>query len=113
MAVEGSYASVIGGAPAAAVVFARDVRQRAAELTGDDAQVRATAELAARFDGIHTVERAREVGSIDDIIPPERLRPYVVGVLDADRTRLGEQAAAASTEHTLSAPPSRSTTTER
>ena len=113
VAVEGSYASVIGGAPAAAVVFARDVRRRAAELGGDDAQARATAELAARFDGIHTVERAREVGSIDDIIPPSRLRPYVVDVLDADRARLGEALSASASDHAIQEAGARSTTTER
>ncbi len=81
-AIEGSFASVIGGAPAAAVVFARQTAQRAKELGGGpEAKAKATSELAARFDGIHTVERAREVGSIDDIIRPEALRPYVIGVL--------------------------------
>ena len=85
VALEGSYASVIGGAPAAAVVFAGDVRKRAAELGGDeDAKNQATSELAAKFDSIHSVERAREVGSIDDIITPASLRKYIVNVLAAD-----------------------------
>ena len=84
-AIEGSYASVIGGAPAAAVVFAGEVRRRTKALGGGaDAQAAATAELAARFDGIHTVERAKAVGSIDDIITPQRLRPYIVERLAAD-----------------------------
>ena len=42
LAVEGSFASVIGGAPAAAVVFTRDVDER----TRDDPRVRALAEAA-------------------------------------------------------------------
>ena len=42
IAVEGSFASVIGGAPAAAVVFTRDVNNR----TGDDPRIK---ELEARI----------------------------------------------------------------
>ncbi len=85
LALDGSYASVIGGAPAAAVVFAGEVRKRAAALGGDAAaRTRATAELAARFDGIHTVERARAVGSIDRIIGPGRLRAEIAALLAAD-----------------------------
>jgi hypothetical protein len=42
LGIEGSFASVIGGAPAAAVVFARDVDNR----TSADARV---AEVAARL----------------------------------------------------------------
>ncbi len=88
LALDGSYASVIGGAPAAAVVFAGEVRRRAAELGGAPAdRTRATAELAARFDGIHTVERAQAVGSIDRIIPPARLRPIIIERLRADLDR--------------------------
>src|SRR6185503_19822116 len=55
LAVEGSYASVIGGGPAAAVVFAREVRARVAADPRIDAQ-RATikdeptAEQRASFD---------------------------------------------------------------
>ena len=98
LAVEGSYASVIGGAPAAAVVFAGDVRartdadprvteleERLAQATdGERARLRAElndvraavrseklGEVAAEFDGIHSVERALEVGSVDAIIPAE------------------------------------------
>jgi acetyl/propionyl-CoA carboxylase alpha subunit/acetyl-CoA carboxylase carboxyltransferase component len=89
VALEGSYASVIGGAPAAAVVFAGDVRKRAAELGGhEDAKNQATSELAAKFDSIHSVERARQVGSIDDIITPATLRRYIVDVLAADATEM-------------------------
>ena len=89
-AVEGSYASVIGGAPAAATVFARDVKQRteadhacprgtrapSPEPTGAEAtrlrtaltaiteQVRSEklGEVADEFDAIHTIERALRVG---------------------------------------------------
>jgi acetyl/propionyl-CoA carboxylase alpha subunit/acetyl-CoA carboxylase carboxyltransferase component len=85
VALEGSFASVIGGAPAAAVVFGRDVRKRAmAAGGGTSAMAKATAEVAAEFDGVHTVERARDVGSIDDIIAPAALRGYVIEVLAKD-----------------------------
>ena len=46
-AVEGSYASVIGGAPAAATVFARDVKKR----TEADHRVREAREALAAADG--------------------------------------------------------------
>jgi acetyl/propionyl-CoA carboxylase alpha subunit/acetyl-CoA carboxylase carboxyltransferase component len=104
-AVEGSFASVIGGGPAAAVVFAREASARAlrepalVELRRDaarrgTAEARAEfdaafqqallekqAELAAEFDAIHTVERAREVGSLERVITPDAIRPYLIDVL--------------------------------
>ena len=109
LAVEGSYASVIGGAPAAAVVFAGDVAARTeadprvADLQArladaDDAEhprlraeledVRAAVrseklgEVAAEFDAIHSVERAREVGSVHAIIPAGELRPRLIDALE-------------------------------
>jgi acetyl-CoA carboxylase carboxyltransferase component len=111
LAVEGSFASVIGGAPAAAVVFTGDVDRRTdadprvveleAELSrasGDDravlrthiADVRAAVRMeklgavAAEFDAIHSVERAREVGSVHRIIPAARLRPALIEALGRD-----------------------------
>ena len=105
VALEGSYASVIGGAPAAAVVFARDVdartsedprvadiQQRLAKAHADErgpllaelertrAAVRSEklGQVAADFDRIHSIERARDVGSVDTIIPPRELRPYLI-----------------------------------
>ena len=106
-AVEGSYASVIGGAPAAAVVFAGEVGKRTAadprvadlesriaealerdedvtELRAELALVRPTVrseklgELADEFDAHHSIARAQEVGSVHTIVPPTRLRPYLV-----------------------------------
>ncbi|MCA9539077.1 MAG: hypothetical protein KC620_09320, partial [Myxococcales bacterium] len=85
VALEGSYASVIGGAPAATVVFAGEVRKRSRELGGgDEAHAAAVTELAGRFDAVHTVERARTVGSIDGIVAAQRLRPYLVERLALD-----------------------------
>ena len=105
IAVEGAHASVIGGAPAAAVVFAGEVaartraddrvvalEEKAAAAEGNErvrlrteaaaqsAAVRAEklGEVAAEFDLVHSVERAREMGSISAIVPAERLRRYVI-----------------------------------
>jgi hypothetical protein len=103
--VEGSFASVIGGGPAAAVVFSREARARASReprievlrrraqsdpsSEARDALDAATrevllekqAELAGEFDAIHSVERAREVGSLETIVEPEEIRPYLIGLL--------------------------------
>jgi acetyl-CoA carboxylase carboxyltransferase component len=112
-AVAGSHASVIGGAPAAAVVFAREVDRRTdedprvAELTrkiadggGDQAGLRARLEdlraavrseklgvVAEEFDRAHSVHRAREVGSVDRIIPAAQLRPYLIDAVERGMAR--------------------------
>ncbi|MEM9514500.1 MAG: carboxyl transferase domain-containing protein [Actinomycetota bacterium] len=104
-ALEGSHASVIGGAPAAAVVFARDVNQRTdadprivearerryRTLSDIREQVRAEklGEVAAEFDGIHDVHRALEVGSIDRIIAPRELRPYLIDAVERGMASTG------------------------
>ena len=109
IAIEGSYASVIGGAPAAAVVFSREVNTRTAkdprvaELEarlkaadeGQQAELRAElselrtevrsqklGEVAAEFEQVHNINRALEVGSVDAIIPASELRPYLVGAIE-------------------------------
>jgi acetyl-CoA carboxylase carboxyltransferase component len=114
VALEGSYASVIGGAPAAAVVFARDVdaltaedprvadlQRRLAEAGGDDhgllldelertrAAVRSEklGEVAADFDGVHSIERAREVGSVHAIIPAGDMRRYLIEAIERGMAR--------------------------
>jgi acetyl-CoA carboxylase carboxyltransferase component len=108
-AVEGSFASVIGGAPAAATVFARevrsrtdadprvaDLRQRSLGAEGPEAATLRTqlahvvdevrseklGEVADEFDAIHTIQRAQRMGSVDRIIRPEDLRPYIVDALE-------------------------------
>jgi acetyl/propionyl-CoA carboxylase alpha subunit/acetyl-CoA carboxylase carboxyltransferase component len=100
-ALEGSYASVIGGGPAAAVVFAREVRARVAsderikgrppartptdriarEKALDMVKLEKQAEVASEFDAIHTVERAREVGSLEAIFPAAGLRQRLIEAL--------------------------------
>ena len=95
LAVEGSFASVIGGAPAAAVVFAGDVEKRTSrdarvtdleariasaegagrsdllvELADLRAAVRAEkiSEVAGEFDSVHDIHRAVAMGSVDRVI---------------------------------------------
>ena len=103
VAVEGARASVIGGAPAAAVVFAREVETRARKdprVVAAEEAARASGsrlrlaevlnavrsekvgEVAEEFDSIHTVERALKVGSLDRIVPPGDIRPYLVDALE-------------------------------
>jgi acetyl-CoA carboxylase carboxyltransferase component len=109
LAVEGSFASVIGGAPAAAVVFAGQVDSRAASdariteletrvsnadgaerasLVTDLTQLRSAVrseklgEVAAEFDGVHSIERAVEVGSVDAVIRAPELRPQLIAAIE-------------------------------
>ncbi len=114
-AIEGSYASVIGGAPAAAVVFPREVnantladprvKDAQAELRAakdDVARARARAaydrvyhevytekqgEMADYFDSVHSVQRAKDVGSLHDIVPAGRLRPWLIEAVEAGMKR--------------------------
>ncbi len=109
LAVDGSFASVLGGAPAAAVVFSADVDTRtakdprvselearvavaaggeraalAAQLVETRATVRAEklSEVAAEFDGVHSIQRAVQVGSVDAIVRPEELRPQIIAAIE-------------------------------
>ncbi|MGI5150202.1 carboxyl transferase domain-containing protein [Plantactinospora sp. CA-294935] len=110
LALEGSFASVLGGAPAAAVVFAgdvdartaadprvRDLETRVASASGAD-RAALTAELdelrtsvrteklgevAAEFDRVHNIQRAVEVGSVDAVIRAADLRPRVIEAIES------------------------------
>ncbi|HNN48244.1 MAG TPA: carboxyl transferase domain-containing protein, partial [Marmoricola sp.] len=91
LALEGTYVSVIGGDAAAGVVFASELKKRiAARLEaepGADADLVHREErdlLARRFDQIHDVRRAAEVGSIDEVIAPGRIRPEVARLIGAE-----------------------------
>jgi len=108
-ALEGTYASVIGGAPAAAVVFAGEVEAR----TRKDARLQSLNQaialadgaekgrlrsqwdelfkvvhseqlgaMAAEFDRVHSVQRALDVGALNYIIPPAKLRPYLIDAVE-------------------------------
>ncbi len=41
-------------------------------------------EVASEFDHIHTVQRAQRVGSIDHVIEPEAIRPYLIEALERE-----------------------------
>ena len=102
LALSGSFASVIGGAPAAAVVFPGLIKQRVAadpevvaaqrharsrlcsgacggagtiEQILREAHSRAQGAVAREFDAVHTVERAHDVGSIEAILSPSSFAP--------------------------------------
>jgi acetyl-CoA carboxylase carboxyltransferase component len=108
-ALEGSHASVIGGAPAAAVVFAQEVKRRTAQdprivelderieaaegaerqrlraqraAAWSDVHAEQLGRLAAQFDSVHSVERALRMGSISRIIEPASLRPFLVDAVE-------------------------------
>ncbi len=114
VALEGAHASVIGGAPAAAVVFARDVEQAArrderiapldeliatAEGLSASACARERAalwsdvlaekrgEFAAEFDAAHSVERAVRMGSVSRIVAPASLRPFLIDAVERGMQR--------------------------
>jgi acetyl-CoA carboxylase carboxyltransferase component len=109
LALEGSFASVLGGAPAAAVVFSGEVNNRTAtdpritelqarisaasgadrallnaQLAEMQSAVRAekVGEVAAEFDRVHNIQRAVEVGSVDAIISPAELRPKIIEAIE-------------------------------
>ncbi len=118
LAIEGSFSSVIGGAPAAAVVFTRDVNKRTAadpavqdleaqlaDSTDDATRARLRVklaetrtavrsdklgEVAAEFEAVHNVERARQVGSVHSIIPAAELRPRIVAAVERGMARTTE-----------------------
>ena len=115
IAVEGAHASVIGGSAAAGVVFTRDVnaatrsdprvvtleeriedcsdatetRRLRAELASTLETVRSEkmGELAAKFDSIHSIQRAVEVGSVNGIVAAADLRPYLVEAIERGMAR--------------------------
>lgn len=116
LALEGSFASVLGGTPAAAVVFTGDVDARTAddprvrrleslltaapgpqraalvaELDEQRATVRAEklSEVATEFDQVHSIRRAVEVGSVDEVIKAAQLRPKLIEAIEAIERRLG------------------------
>jgi acetyl-CoA carboxylase carboxyltransferase component len=125
IAIEGAHASVLGGAPAAAVVFARDVDNRTREderIAGLDEQL-ATAEdgdrqrlraerdeqwtavrseklgeVAAEFDAVHSVQRAVEVGSVDRVIPASALRADLIDTIERGMGVVDQASARRNTE---------------
>jgi acetyl-CoA carboxylase carboxyltransferase component len=114
LAVEGSFASVIGGAPAAAVVFSGEVNKRTAadprvreldarlssadeveqghlrvELATLRGAVRSEklGEVAAEFEAVHDIARAQRVGSVHAIVPAAELRPRLIAAVERGMAR--------------------------
>ncbi|HEV7961991.1 MAG TPA: carboxyl transferase domain-containing protein, partial [Actinoplanes sp.] len=112
LALEGSFASVLGGAPAAAVVFSGDVNARTAAdprvrdlearvaaaagadraaLTAELDELRSSVraeklgEVATEFDRVHNIQRAVEVGSVDAVIRAAELRPRIIEAIELHR----------------------------
>ncbi|WP_424532401.1 carboxyl transferase domain-containing protein [Sphaerisporangium viridialbum] len=110
LALEGSFASVLGGAPAAAVVFSGDVNARTAAdprvrelearvaaasgavraaLTAELDELRSSVraeklgEVATEFDRVHNIQRAVEVGSVDAVIRTAELRPRIIEAIES------------------------------
>jgi acetyl-CoA carboxylase carboxyltransferase component len=109
LALEGSFASVLGGAPAAAVVFSGEVNNRTANdprvtdlqaqmlaavgaeraalntrLAEERSAVRAEklGDVAAEFDQVHSIQRAVDVGSVDVIVRATELRPQIIAAIE-------------------------------
>ena len=119
IAVEGAKASVIGGSAAAGVVFTREVnaatrsdprivaldeRIEQAEDGPERRRLRAEhaslietvrsekmGELAAKFDAVHSIERAVEVGSVSSIVAASELRPYLVEAIERGMKQTASQ----------------------
>ena len=51
-----------------------------------DVQQEALAAIAREYDAVHSVERAKRVGSIEEIIPAKTIRPYLIDTLRAIKT---------------------------
>ena len=125
LAVEGTKASVLGGAPAAAVVFVGEVNKRTAadqRLTGlsetlasaseverahlerefrdlrEAIRLEKLGEVADEFDAVHSVERAMSVGSVDAIVPPSQLRSRLIESVERGMQRAQTRVAAASVQ---------------
>jgi hypothetical protein len=63
-----------GGERAALAQRLQDVRASVrAEMLGT---------VATEFDGVHSIQRAVEVGSVDAIIRPEDLRPQIIAAIE-------------------------------
>ena len=109
VALEGSYASVIGGGAAAAVVFTRLVSERVQahprvcaaqtalakatlaerrkmeeeyEAVLADVEAQVQTEVAREFDAVHNVARALKVGSLEALATARELRPTLCARLE-------------------------------
>lgn len=130
VALEGASASVIGGAPAAAVVFAGEVERAAAEDERIQAIERRLAQaegaerqrlrahraakweevlaekrrlFAERFDQMHSIERAIRMGSVKSVVEPASLRSFLIDAVDRGIHRFDR--AVVMDEHTAAVSP--------
>jgi acetyl-CoA carboxylase carboxyltransferase component len=115
IALEGARASVIGGAPAAAVVFAGEVERAAASDERIQALDRLIAEaegaerqrlrarraeqwqevlseqrrlFAERYDHVHSIERAVAMGSVKSVVQPATLRGFLIEAVERGIQRI-------------------------
>ena len=58
-----------------------DLQARLGELL-DVVRAEKLGEVADEFDHIHSIQRAQQVGSIHHILPPARLRPYLIEAVE-------------------------------
>ncbi len=65
----------------------RRPRASASNACSRRSRSRSRRELAAEFDAIHTVERARSVGSLSAILPPQELRAFLAREIGAASPR--------------------------
>ncbi len=109
IALEGSYASVIGGSAAASVVFNSSIKRKVEKIPSivslrkkvDSASGKKRIQLeakltemliekkgelrqklASKFDKVHSVDRAARVGSLKAVINPADLRAYIIDFLE-------------------------------
>ncbi len=68
---------------------AAETRRLRAELASTLETVRSEkmGELAAKFDSIHSIQRAVEVGSVNGIVAAADLRPYLVEAIERGMAR--------------------------
>ncbi len=99
VALDGAFVSVIGGDAAAGAVFAGELKKReAASMAEDPTQDpvavhrRERAALARKFDQVHDVRRAEQVGSIDEVVDPHEVRAVVARLIGADLGHAGDAA---------------------
>lgn len=117
VALEGTFASVIGGQAAAAVVFPRLVRQRvnedprviearanldnakptsltefqeALELTLRTVESEVQMQVASEFDTVHSVQRAKEVGSLSAVIRTDQMRADLIARMQSKLAQRSE-----------------------
>jgi acetyl-CoA carboxylase carboxyltransferase component len=86
VALEGTYASVIGGAPAAAVVFASEVDAR----TRKDARLQALTQAMAQADSVEKSRSRAQWNELFKVVHSEKLGE-VAGEFDRNRPQINAE----------------------